>query len=69
MAEEAARVKAEACCDAIRHAADRTAGGPPPAGGRQHQAEQLKAQAEAEADNIRGRAWNAIRLATKELER
>lgn len=68
MAEEAARVRAEAACDAIamrqsaqleaRRLLENTSA----------HAEQLKAQAEAEADRIRGRAWQAIRLAVKELE-
>ncbi|MCP9940986.1 hypothetical protein KBY70_01025 [Cyanobium sp. ATX 6E8] len=68
MAEEAARVRAEACCDAIaiRQAAQLDARRL--LEGTSAQAEQLKAQAEADADRIRGRAWQAIRLAMKELE-
>ena len=62
MAEDAARVRAEACCDAIamRQSAQLE--------GASSHTEELKAKAEAEADRIRGRAWQAIRLAMKELE-
>lgn len=69
MAEEAARVKAEACCDAIATRQSAQLEARRLLEGTSAQAEQLKAQAEAEAERIRGRAWQAIRLAMKELER
>lgn len=69
MAEEAARVKAEACCDAIAIRQTAQLEARRLLEGTSAQAEQLKAQAEAEAERIRGRVWNAIRQATRELER
>lgn len=65
MAEEAARVRAEACCDAIaiRQSAQlearRLVDG----------CHELKEKAAVEAEQIKGRAWEALRLAMKELER
>lgn len=69
MAEEAARVRSEAACDAIaiRQTAQLEARRLLEA--TSTTAEQLKAKAETEADRIRGRAWQAVRLAMKELER
>ena len=69
MAEEAARVKAEACCDAIAMRQSAQLEARRLLEGTSAQAEQLRAQAEAEAERIRDRAWQAIRLAMKELER
>jgi hypothetical protein len=68
MAEEAARVKAEACCDAIAIRQTAQLEARRLLEGTTTQAKQLKTQAEADADRIRGRAWQAIRLAMKELE-
>jgi hypothetical protein len=69
MAEEAARVKAKACCDAIAIRQTAQLEARRLLEGTSATAEQLKAKAETEADRIRGRAWQAVRLAMKELER
>jgi hypothetical protein len=69
MAEEAARVRSEACCDAIAIRQTAQLEARRLLEGTATTAEQLKAKAEAEADRIRGRAWQAIRLAVQELER
>jgi hypothetical protein len=68
MAEEAARVRAEACCDAIAMRQSAQLEARRLLEGASSHTEELKAKAEAEADRIRGRAWQAIRLAMKELE-
>jgi hypothetical protein len=64
MVEEAARVRAEACCDAIamRQTAQLEARR------LMESCHELKDKAAAEAEEIKGRAWEALRQAMKQLE-
>lgn len=69
MAEEAARIRAEAACDAVAMRQSAQLEARRLLEGVSKKADEITRAAQESAEATRGRAWDALRLALKELER